>query len=355
MKLSSSQVMALAGLSLLAAASAQAQQSNSVAVYGRANVTAENQKVGSKSESVMVDNQSRVGVRAERGLGGGLSVGATLEAGVNFNNGVTNASGFFAREATMGLSSASMGQLRVGRMPASAAYFATADYISNHNHDTGSSADALYDFLATGSLKNAVSYTTPKIGDLQMQAQYGLKKGTGVDGTNTSVVHPMALAATYEMGALSWGLGHERGAAAGNSTNSVNQTTLRASYNLGAVGLGAYVERSGGRDNANAKAANNRGDWSRTALRLSAMYTEGKNEFHANVGSAGKRGGVANTGATQFTMGYNHNLDKQTKVYALLTRVNNQAAASYNPGRVFAGPTAGQDISAIGVGLRYNF
>lgn len=348
-------LLPLACLTLLHASGALAQDINNLTVYGRANVSGEKQKVGSGSRAVLVDNQSRVGMRFERALPAGMTMGATLEAGVNFTNGATNPSGLFAREASAGIGSASMGQIRVGRLPASAAYFATADFVSNHNHDTGTSADALYDGPATGKLSNAVSYTAPKIGNTVLQAQYGLRNGTGYDGTTSSPVHPMALAATTAMGPWALGLGHERGAATSTSTNSVSQTTLRAFYTMGAIGVGGYMESSSGRDNANATASNNRGDWNRKAYRLAAMYTEGKNEFHVNYGLAGKRGGVANTGATQFTLAYNHNLDKQTKLYALATRVNNEAAATYNPGRLFASPTAGQDISSVGAGLRYNF
>ncbi len=345
---------AIAALACLTGSATLAQDGNNFSFYGRANVSGEQQTVGSSKAGVLVDNQSRVGVRAERALSGGLTLGATLEAGVNFNNGATT-SNLFAREATAGIGSASLGQIRVGRMPASVAYFATADYVSNHNHDTGTSADALYDFLATGSLKNAVSYTAPKINNVLLQAQYGLRNGTGYDGTTSNPIHPLALAATTTIGSWALGLGHEQGAATSTSTNTVNQTTLRAFYTLGAFGLGGYLESSSGHDKANASARNNQGDWSRTAYRLSGMYTEGKNEFHVNFGMAGKRGSVANTGASQFTLAYNHNLDKQTKLYALVTRVNNQSAAAYNPGRVFASPTAGQDISSIGAGLRYNF
>lgn len=349
-------LLSFVALSVLTAGACAQDADNNFTVYGRANVSAEKQKVGGSSGTVLVDNQSRVGLRAERALPDGLTMGATLEAGVNFTNGATNPSGFFAREASAGIGSAALGQVRVGRLPASAAYFATADYVSNHNHDTGTSADAFYDFLAAGALKNAVSYTSPKMDNTVLQAQYGLKNGTGYDGTASSPVHPMALAATTTMGPLALGLGHERGAATSTSTNAVSQTTLRAFYTLGAIGLGGYIESSSGRDNANANAANNYGDWSRKAYRLAAMYTEGKNEFHVNYGLAGKRGSVANTGATQFTLAYNHNLDKQTKLYALATRVNNQAAASYGrSSRFFTDPNAGQDVSSIGAGLRYNF
>ena len=309
MKLQKS-LVPLASLSLLTLGTAMAQQSTDLSLYGRANVSGESQKVGTLSGAALVDNQSRLGVRANRGLGNGLSVGATLEAGVNFNNGVTNASGFFAREATVGLKSDSLGQLKIGRLPASTAYFATADYVSNHNHDTGTSADALYDGPATGALKNAVSYTAPKMGDLLVEAQYGFKNGTGVDGNDRRTTSPMALSAFYTMGP---------------------------------IGYGGYVQKSSGTQ------------YGRTAYRLSAMYTLGQNEFHLNYGSAGNRNNEANTGATQLSLAYNYNLDKQTKLYALITRVNNKSGATYNPGRFISGQAKGDDLSSVGAGVRYNF
>ena len=334
----------LTALAISALLSGAAFAETGFTIYGRGNVSVEQQKVGNVSETVLVDNQSRVGLRASRDIANGMTVGATLEAGVNFTNGAHNPSNFFAREANVSLGGA-FGQVKLGRMAASSAYFATADYVSNHNHDTGTSADALYDFIATGALKNAIGYTSPKLGNLTLEAQYGLKSATGVDGTDTSTVNPMALAANYAAGALNLGLGYERGdnTATLSTSDYASQVTARAYYTMGALGFGGYYQKSSGTN------------FGRSAYRLSAMYTMGQNEFHANFGSAGNRAGASNTGAEQFSLGYNYNLDKDTKVYALYTHINNKSGASYNPGRLFASPTAGQDVNSYGVGVRYNF
>jgi hypothetical protein len=53
-----------------------------------------------------------------------------------------SASPFFGRQSEVNLSGA-FGTVRLGRW-ISESYFATADYVSMHNHDTGSSSDALY-------------------------------------------------------------------------------------------------------------------------------------------------------------------------------------------------------------------
>jgi predicted porin len=340
MKLNKKTILSAAVFTLLAG-SAMAQ--SDFTFYGRANVSVEQQTVGNQTDTALVDNASRVGVRANHNLPDGMSVGGVLEAGTNLTSGSTKTDKLFAREASVALNGG-FGQVKLGRMPASVAYFATADYISNHNHDTGTSSDALYDFLATGSLSNAIGYTTPKMGDFKFEAQYGLKKGTGTGTSVSTDVSPIALAASYGMGPLQLGLGYE---SAQNPTTqaavSANQVTARAFYGMGPFGFGAYVQKSSGTN------------FDRMAYRLSAMYTMGKNEFHANVGSAGDRAKVANTGATQFTLAYNYNLDKQTKVYAMLTQVTNSSAASYNPGGFATGNTAGQDLRSIGAGVRYNF
>jgi predicted porin len=59
------------------------------------------------------------------------------------------------------------------------------------------------------------------------------------------------------------------------------------------------------------------------------MYTMGASEFHANVGHANKWSNIADSAATQWTLGYNYNLSKRTKVYGYYTKVNNSKGANY--------------------------
>lgn len=315
--------------------------------YGRANLSVESQKIGNVSGSAMVDNSSRIGMRIGHAVDAEISVGATLEAGTNWTTGSVGST-MFAREATMHVAG-SFGKVRLGKMPGSAAYFATADYISNHNHDTGSSSDALWDSPAVGQLARAVGYTSPKLGDLTLEAQYGLKNGTDGNGTTTTAVSPVSLAANYGMGPLQFGLGYETGAnsfTTGNTTDSMNATTLRANYTMGPLLLAAYLQKTSG----------TLAD--RTASRLAAMYTVGKNEYHANFGMAGDRDGVSNTGATQFTLAYNFNVDKQFKLYAFYTTISNDTGALYTGSRFISTTPAagnGDNLRSLAIGARYNF
>lgn len=345
MKLNQKTILAMAATALL---SGTAMAETGVTIYGRGNVSIEQQKVGSVSESVFVDNSSRIGVRAKRDIEGGLNAGVTLEAATNLTTGSTN-SKIFAREASVHVGG-SFGQVKLGKLPGSAAYFATADYVSNHNHDTGTSSDALWDYPAAFQLERAVAYTSPKINGMTFEGQYGLKNGTASGETTSTLVNPVSLAANYAVGALQLGLGHERGANAFTSatTDTMSATTVRAFYTMGPWGFGGYAQKTTGD-----KAA-------RTSLRLSAMYTMGQNEFHVNLGTAGNRDSVQDTGAKQFTLGYNFNLDKQTKVYALYTKIDQDSATSFYQtdyaSRFIKGSTGnGNTLSSFGVGVRYNF
>lgn len=328
---------------IAAAFVANASAETGFTIYGRGNVSVENQKVGATSKSVFVDNSSRIGLRALKDIAGGMEAGFTVEANTNLSTGNVDST-VFAREASMHLGGA-FGQVKLGRLPGSAAYFATADYISMHNHDTGTSSDALWDAAAAFQLKQAVGYTSPSLSGVVLQAQYGLKNSTASAANEALGVAPVSLAATYGAGPLGLAVAYERGDNGFTTTanDTFNATTLRASYTVGALTLGGYYQHTSG---------TNAG---RNAYRLSAMYAMGQNEFHVNYGHAGNRANVAKSGADQFTLGYNYNLDKQTKVYALYTKVSNDSAAAYSMARAFDAVPTGKDTSSYGVGIRYNF
>ena len=129
-------------LALLAVAGSSAVLAqSSVTLYGRVNTTVERQKAGDDTSNQMVNNSSRFGFRGVEDLGGGLKAGFVLESGFASDTGAS-ASTFFGRQSELNLSG-NFGMLRLGNFfPES--YYATADYVSMHNHDTGTSADALY-------------------------------------------------------------------------------------------------------------------------------------------------------------------------------------------------------------------
>ncbi|MDZ5456587.1 porin [Azohydromonas lata] len=331
----------IAAAAVLAAGGAFAQ--SSVQIYGRVNTSVERQKAGDVSTTVMQNNASRWGLRGSEDLGGGLKGLFVLESGFNSDTGgLTQAGAIFGRESWVGVEG-NFGRVRLGNMGQSAAYYATADYISMHNHDTGTSSDAFYTY--PGFKQNTIAYNTPSFGGLVLEAQYGLKE-TVVGGKNTA-----QLVANYDRGPLHLGASYLQGPTTidGVTFNDSKQYGLRALYELGAVTLGAYYIR----DNLDEAVGGAVADAKRNSYRVSAMYTIGASELHANVGYADKFkvGGtkIDDSNALQYTLAYNYNLSKRTKVYAFYTKVNNKANSSYFTG------VDNADFSSFALGVRHNF
>lgn len=325
----------LALLAVVGSSAALAQ--SSVTLYGRVNTTMEHQKDGDVTTNGMFNNSSRFGFKGVEDLGGGLKAGFVLESGFASDTGAS-ASTFFGRQSEVNLAG-NFGMVRLGNFfPES--YYASADYVSMHNHDTGSSADALYIdpvWLGAGKVSqartgglgtgNKIAYRTPNMGGLTVEGSASLHE----KAADTSNKTGYDLAANYNMGALALGAGYSQ-------WNSNKQGSLRALYTFGQFTVGGYYQRN---DEDLLGTRNN--------FRVSGMYALGASEFHLNVGRANSWSDLSDSAATQYTVGYNYNLSKRTKLYGYYTRVNNGANASYNV------KSAGDDFSSVAVGVRHNF
>ncbi|MDO9075543.1 MAG: porin [Rubrivivax sp.] len=324
----------VAAVSALAATGALAQ--SSVTVYGRLNTSLEEQKniAVNGNQSVMQNNASRLGFKGTEDLGGGLKADFLLEHRFNSDTGTQTGSAFWAGDAYVGLSGG-FGAIKLGRLT-SAAYYATADYISMHNHDTGTSDDKLYTYL--GQNANTIAYTTPSLGGFTAEAS--ISAGEGASRNNKV----FGLGVNGAIGKLQLGFGYEK-----NDGDKDNQLAIRGLYEMGALTFGAYYQRS------QDKGVGGLGN--RDAYRVAAMYTAGASEFHVNVGMADDWSKLGNSDAKQYTVGYNYNLSKRTKVYAFYTVTDNGSNYSYfsylGNGAVVNNRAA--EASALALGVRHNF
>ena len=341
--------IALAALAVMGATTAMAQ--SSVTLYGRINTTVEHQKIGDQSATGVVNNSSRWGMRGTEDLGGGLKAGFVLESGFSSDTGAA-ASTFFGRQSEVNLSG-NFGMVRLGNFfPES--YFASADYVSMHNHDTGPSSDALYlDPVWFGKLGtgNKIAYRTPTMGGFWAEGSMSLhEKATFKDDAGVTQAIPQKngydLAANYNNGPLALGAGFSK-------VDKDWQGSLRALYTFGQFTVGGYYQRN----HEGSVWGMERGN--RNNFRLSGMYALGASEFHVNVGHANSwsAAGQDKSGATQWTLGYNYNLSKRTKVYTYYTRINNQSNANYTASSTFSSLASGpgKDFSSFAVGIRHAF
>jgi predicted porin len=323
----------IAAVSALATGAALAQ--GSVTLYGRVNVSGEYQKnIGAVDEQYVLQNSaSRFGLLGVEDLGGGLKAGFNLEHGFNVDTGTATSTAFWGRGAEVNLSS-KFGTIRLGRFT-SEAYYATADFVSMHNHDTGTSEDKLYAYLDGDS--NKIAYRLPTfVPDMSIEIAYSAGEGSGPDAFEA--------AWNYKVGGLAMGAGYQKVEDFG-STTKAEQYALRALYETGPFIIGGYWQHD---TNGRGSDLGNRDTW-----RVSGSWTIGASEFHLNYGGAGDYSKLANSSASQFTAAYNYNLSKRTKVYAFYTQVDNGDAFSY------FGTTAANgavlDPSSFAVGIRHNF
>ncbi|MBP6763805.1 MAG: porin [Rubrivivax sp.] len=309
----------VAAIAMLTTGAALAQ--SSVTVYGRLNLTVEKQKFEGDSSTELVNSASRIGFKGTEDLGGGLKAGFVLEHGFSPDDGKA-ASTFWGRQSEVNLSGG-FGTVRLGTFT-SEAYFATSDYIGMHNHETGTSSDALYAYV--GRNINKVAYRTPElVKGMTVEAAVSLvDKGVGADRN-------IDIAVNYGAGPLHVGFGYEKG------DNDAKQFAFSGTYEMGSLILAGLVQRD--TDGWGA------GLGSRTNFRAAVAYMMGASELHFNYGRSGAYSKLSGSSANQLTLGYNYNLSKRTKVYGYFTKTTDDK-------KVYG---FGGDFQALAAGLRHNF
>ena len=351
---------------LLAAAAASAfampalaQVPPELQIYGRVNVTMErietdnsnNPAVPNQSNYEFVDNSSRIGFRYNKGLTPGLKAIFQIESRVNLTDG---GSTFSSRDSFAGLEGG-FGTIRLGRT-IGPVYYATYDYISMHNHDTGTSSDALLAGTVVGNagfMNNTLWYTSPKIGNFTIDAAFSLLGEQRQDPSMDQPRH-IGLVGAYDAGPLHAAISYantknDADLVVGPGTQPSDATafTIGGAYDFKFMVFGLLWEKAE-RDVLGG------GSVDSDYFRFAAMFPVGQHEFHVNYGWVDADN---DSGAKQWTLGYNYNITKLTKVYAFYTMVDNDNNGNFVMGgsTTTIGAATGAQYTSIAVGLRHNF
>jgi predicted porin len=113
-------------------------------------------------------------------------------------------------------------------------------------------------------------------------------------------------------------------------------------------------------DNLGAGEVNKNGH---SAFYVGGKYLIGNDAVKLAYGKAGVVGSgalqVADSSATQMSVGYDHGLSKRTKVYALYTRISNGKGINYgfsqNSGAASTNAGFGASPTALSLGLKHTF
>ena len=357
------------------AAPAMADTAN-VSVYGKADLSYDFINTGTSaagaagtSKGNVSSNVSKLGFKGAEGIGDGLSVVWQVEGQVNIDNTGGN---FATRNSFVGLKSDSAGTVLLGRHDtpyklATRKLDIFGDSIADNrallggvtSPTTVDSANTAFD----GRQPDIVMYTTPAMSGFTGMIAYANRKENNTAATDAKD-NLLSMAATYKAGPVFGSLGYENhkldSVVAGGKESAWK---LGLGYTLDAFTTNFVYERTS--DNlctavvAGGCAAVGADRFGHNAYYLSGNYKMGMNAVKLAYGRAGQLASNANTGANQFSLGYDHGLSKRTKLYAIYSRISNKIASNYG----FSQSTAsagtvngiGASPSVVSLGIKHIF
>lgn len=341
-------------------------QGSGVTVYGRIHAGIDSMSVSSTTavpggESVrrVSDYSSKMGFRGREDLGGGWSALFQIEGGLatDAGTGVLN-----DKDTYVGLASTQYGQVQMGR-------FATPirkinDY-TNRFLGEGPQDDANIGQLSSDNAvgfnrrqANAISYRTPSMAGLTATVY----RGATVEAANGDSVFSSSLQYA-DGGPLTGAVGYE---VHNNLTPGMRDKMYRAMmkyvFSAGDVGVGWNRLRY----------QTAKGTLARSYFTVTGAWKIGADALIGRIGVAGDVGGSApdgatlaakgtslthgaDSGATQMTLGYQHNLSKRSQLYLYYTRLANERLANYSVGTASAAPARGATIRGLVLGVVHLF
>ena len=355
----------LLALAVLGTFAGVASAQSSVTLFGIVDVGIRNVKNGSNADlwtqSTDGLNSSRLGFRGVEDLGGGLSAGFWLEAGLAADQGnmggsigiaaPTNGSAnIFNRRSTVSLIT-NFGEIRLGR-----------DYTPGFWNTT------IFDPFGTNGVGSFLNMTTAAGGPL----------GVPVANTNTSYVRANNTFGYFlpsNLGGLYGQLQHslqEQGAPNGNkqssgrigyaagpfnvalsyqktefNTTDWEHTNLAGSWNFGFMTLMAFYDKA-------EFVAAEQNSWL-----IGAVVPFGQGEFKISYTDADVKGSIGAVNlnpndANQLAIGYVYNVSKRTALYGAYSIIKNDGQANFTISGG-SGAATGDDSKGFEIGVRHSF
>jgi len=349
---------------LVTATSVFAQTAPSVTVYGRIELGLESANDGAFTKTMLQNFASRFGIKGERGFSGDLSGIFQVETAFSPEDGkaqnIATNTGYLAnRNSFVGLKSHSLGTLLVGNYDTplkslDAGGFAgtltgegEAMEVIIHGKGTKTSGTN-FDNVHTRQTNNLV-YLSPKFADMAVKLSYSPDESP-VDG---NAANQALYAASLEWNNGTYNLGiATQNKAVSTKAFGINATKLTMGAKMGNLS-GALVFSA--LDNQAPLAANAR----KTTNSLVVLnFVDGPLTYRFNYGMSGESFSGAQDDLTMTTFEVDYALDKQTYLYGSYSQIMNNAKAKgtfTNADNFPAVGVAGNDPSALTLGIRYNF
>lgn len=352
-------------LVLLATASAPASAQSSVTLYGRLNTAVEYSWVSGasadRSWARMTNNRSVFGLRGTEWLGNGWSTIFQIESGISPNNGEgqiasrNNRLGFDSPYGTFFL-----GQWHTAYTEATMGfdpyYPTTAGYMALIGNGSAAQTDNVQNTSSFDRRqKNSLHYRSPTWNGLSGGFSWGTpeeRSGTPRDPQLFS------WSGGYTNGGLSLVLAYElhRNYQAANTHDDAIKTGV--SYQFPTTRINLLYEQL--------RYETATGKLARKGYYVSVLQQLGGGTLTGAVGVAANGTGSADetvgfikrgsdTGAVQYTIGYDYPLSKRTSLYGYYSRIRNRANAAYDFAINDLSVPAGASPQTVALGLKINF
>jgi len=350
-------------------------------VYGNAHMSVDSVSNGDKSVMAVGSNSSYVGVKGSEDLAGGMKAVYQMEFqiamdGDNGASGVSSASKGVdggLRNAFAGIGGG-FGTVLLGKHDTplkmvGRKFDQFGDRIGDLRNFTSADTTGTTTYGWDMRPSNVVAYVSPAFGGFtgilayvaaeSVDANGTLKNTTNGSNADAAKTDAYSVSLTGAVGKLDLAVAYENHANSFSGTIDKAMTAYRlgAGYDFGMVKVtGLYA---------------NQDVISGTDIKARSIYALGAG---VKVGAAGtvkaqyamvdKLSGVADSGATMYTVGYDHAMSKNTTAYVAYSLTDNQSAAKFNTAGGGHGESmsvaqdanlAYKDPSAISVGIQHKF
>lgn len=312
-----------AGAAMFAVGSVASQAATTL--YGHMHLSWDSLDNGATVErSLISSNSTRIGVKGDEDLGGGLKAIWQIESGGIGVDEATNGFGGDLRNSFVGFSNSGWGTIKIGRHDTP--FKDLGRRLDNFNEQVGDARNlfglALYDLRP----KNMVRYESPTFGGLNFNA---LQSSNNGDETTAATQSVTSLGANWTGGPLFVGAAYEThstglGATAGTEDKEKG-IRLATSYTMGNFVLGLMYEMLN--DLAGVS------DVDQNTYGLFASFKMGNNKLKAHWINSDDLDcpstlTCTETGATMLAIGVDHALSKTVTTYLNYAKVDNDANAA---------------------------
>jgi predicted porin len=357
----------LAAITLAVAAVLPAHAQSNVTLYGRLNVSLEHADASRSPRDRAVsresNNRSVIGFRGTEDLGDGYQAVFQIEGSLALDTGVGPS--LANRDTRVGINTP-YGLVFAGNWGTPYLlstsgfdpwYPTTAGYMALMANGSAPTVD---NTTTTASFdrrqQNVVQYWSPTWNGLTGKLAYSFNEGAiGPGGGKPSL---WSSSVTWDQGPWNLALAHEEHHDYQGPHLTDTATKLGAAYRFGVWRIATAAERL--------RYETPTGPLRRDSVYVSATWQIGRGSLRASFTHAGEGKGPAgakvgfisagaDTGARQWTLGYDHTLSPRTGLYAYVTRIDNQARAAYDLAINPLGVGAGERPTVFALGLRHAF